>query len=131
MPRTHERTFRIRHYECDAYENVYYTNYLRYMQETAMDASAAAGFGASPMAVASVTRTPVKLPGPHSAITARSSGGLRLADRSASATRSISERPFRAGATACESGLPASARAALARGEVASIARTRPFTPRV
>ena len=46
MPRTHERTFRIRHYECDAYENVYYTNYLRYMQETAMDASAAAGFGA-------------------------------------------------------------------------------------
>ena len=46
MPRTHERSFRIRHYECDAYENVYYTNYLRYMQETAMDASAAAGFGA-------------------------------------------------------------------------------------
>ncbi len=47
MPRTHERSFRIRHYECDAYENVYYTNYLRYMQETAMDASAAAGFDAN------------------------------------------------------------------------------------
>lgn len=46
MPRAHERTFRVRHYECDAYENVYYTNYLRYIQETAMDASAAAGFGA-------------------------------------------------------------------------------------
>lgn len=46
MPRTHERTFRVRHYECDAYESVYYTNYLRYIQETAMDASAAAGFGA-------------------------------------------------------------------------------------
>ncbi|MBM3290573.1 MAG: acyl-[acyl-carrier-protein] thioesterase, partial [Candidatus Hydrogenedentes bacterium] len=46
MPRTHERTFRVRHYECDAYDGVYYTNYLRYIQETAMDASAAAGFGA-------------------------------------------------------------------------------------
>ncbi|NUM53764.1 MAG: acyl-CoA thioesterase [Candidatus Hydrogenedentes bacterium] len=46
MPRTHERTFRVRHYECDAYDTVYYTNYLRYIQETAMDASAAAGFGA-------------------------------------------------------------------------------------
>ena len=47
MPRTHERTFRVRHYECDAYDSVYYTNYLRYIQETAMDASAAAGFGAA------------------------------------------------------------------------------------
>lgn len=47
MPRTHERTFRVRHYECDAYDTVYYTNYLRYIQETAMDASAAAGFGAA------------------------------------------------------------------------------------
>ncbi len=45
MPLHHERTFRIRHYECDAYENVYYTNYLRYIQETALDASAVAGFG--------------------------------------------------------------------------------------
>jgi acyl-CoA thioester hydrolase len=44
MPRVHERTFRIRHYECDAYGHVNNTNYLRYMQETAFDASAAAGF---------------------------------------------------------------------------------------
>lgn len=47
MPRTFERTFRVRHYECDAYDRVYYTNYLRYIQETAMDASADAGFGAA------------------------------------------------------------------------------------
>lgn len=46
MALTHERVFRVRHYECDAYDTVYYTNYLRYIQETAMDASAAAGFGA-------------------------------------------------------------------------------------
>lgn len=39
-----ERTFRVRHYECDAYENVYYTNYLRYIQEAAMDASTSLGF---------------------------------------------------------------------------------------
>ena len=44
MPLTHERTFRIRHYECDAYGHVNNTNYLRYMQETALDASAAAGY---------------------------------------------------------------------------------------
>lgn len=42
-----ERTFRVRHYECDAYEMVYYTNYLRYIQETAMDASADVGFDAA------------------------------------------------------------------------------------
>ncbi len=42
-----ERTFRVRHYECDAYENVYYTNYLRYIQEAAMDASASLGFDAA------------------------------------------------------------------------------------
>jgi acyl-CoA thioester hydrolase len=42
-----ERTFRVRHYECDAYENVYYTNYLRYIQEAAMDASASIGFDAA------------------------------------------------------------------------------------
>jgi len=45
MAHQFERTFRVRHYECDAYETVYYTNYLRYIQETAMDASADAGFG--------------------------------------------------------------------------------------
>jgi acyl-CoA thioester hydrolase len=44
MPLTHERIFRIRHYECDAYGHVNNTNYLRYMQEAAFDASAAAGY---------------------------------------------------------------------------------------
>ncbi len=44
MPLTHERTFRVRHYECDAYGHVNNTNYLRYMQEAAFDASAAAGY---------------------------------------------------------------------------------------
>ena len=44
MPITHERTFRIRHYECDAYGHVNNTNYLRYMQEAAFDASAALGY---------------------------------------------------------------------------------------
>jgi acyl-CoA thioester hydrolase len=44
MPLTHERIFRVRHYECDAYGHVNNTNYLRYMQEAALDASAAAGY---------------------------------------------------------------------------------------
>lgn len=44
MPLTHVRTFRVRHYECDAYGYVKYTNYLNYMQEAAFDASAAAGY---------------------------------------------------------------------------------------
>ena len=44
MPLTHSRTFRVRHYECDAYGHVGNVNYLRYMQETAFDASAAAGY---------------------------------------------------------------------------------------
>ena len=44
MPRIHERTFRVRQYECDAYGHVNHANYLRYMQETAFDASAAAGY---------------------------------------------------------------------------------------
>lgn len=44
MPLIHERTFRIRFYECDAYGHVNHANYLRYMQETAFDASAAAGY---------------------------------------------------------------------------------------
>ena len=44
MPLIHERTFRVRHYECDAYGHVNHAHYLRYMQETALDASAAAGF---------------------------------------------------------------------------------------
>jgi acyl-CoA thioester hydrolase len=45
----HERAFRVRRYECDAYGHVNNTNYLRYMQESAMDAWAA---GAAPHAAA-------------------------------------------------------------------------------
>jgi acyl-CoA thioester hydrolase len=45
MPLTHTRSFRVRNYECDAYGHLNNANYVRYMQETAMDASAAAGFG--------------------------------------------------------------------------------------
>lgn len=44
MPLTHRRTFRVRHYECDAYGHVNQANYLRYMQEAAFDASAEAGY---------------------------------------------------------------------------------------
>ncbi len=44
MPLTHQRTFRVRHSECDAYEYVRYAVYLDYMQETAFDASVAAGY---------------------------------------------------------------------------------------
>ena len=44
VPLTHERTFRIRHYECDSYGHVNHANYVRYMQEAAFDASAAAGY---------------------------------------------------------------------------------------
>ena len=47
MPLIHERTFRVRHYECDTYGHLNGTNYLRYMQETAFDAAAAAGYGLS------------------------------------------------------------------------------------
>jgi acyl-CoA thioester hydrolase len=47
MPLIHERTFRVRHYECDAYGHLNGTNYLRYMQETAFDAAAAAGYDLS------------------------------------------------------------------------------------
>jgi len=44
MPLTHVRTFRVRHYECDAYGYVKDANYLNYMQEAAFDASATAGY---------------------------------------------------------------------------------------
>jgi acyl-CoA thioester hydrolase len=44
MPLTFTRDFRIRHYECDSFGHLNNTNYVRYMQETAFDASAAAGF---------------------------------------------------------------------------------------
>jgi acyl-CoA thioester hydrolase len=44
MPHTLTRKFRVRYYECDAHGYLKDANYLRYMQETAFDASAAAGF---------------------------------------------------------------------------------------
>ncbi|MBN1137245.1 MAG: YbgC/FadM family acyl-CoA thioesterase [Anaerolineae bacterium] len=44
MPLTHTRRFRVRHYECDLYGLVNPSNYVRYMQETAFDASAAVGY---------------------------------------------------------------------------------------
>ena len=44
MPLTHVRTFQVRYHECDSYGRVNHTNYLRYMQEAAFDASAAAGY---------------------------------------------------------------------------------------
>jgi acyl-CoA thioester hydrolase len=44
MPLTHVRTFPVRYYECDAYERLRPSNYARYMQEAAFDASAAAGY---------------------------------------------------------------------------------------
>ena len=44
MPLTHTRTFRVRHYECNAHDQVYPAVYMRYAQEAAFDASAAAGY---------------------------------------------------------------------------------------
>jgi acyl-CoA thioester hydrolase len=44
MPPTYVRTFRVRYYECDTFGRVNHTNYLRYMQEAAFDASAAVGY---------------------------------------------------------------------------------------
>ena len=44
MPLTHIRTFRVRHCECNAHKQVYPAVYMRYAQEAAFDASAAAGF---------------------------------------------------------------------------------------
>lgn len=44
MPLTYTRVFRVRHYECDGYGHLNHATYLRYMQETAFDASAAAGY---------------------------------------------------------------------------------------
>ncbi len=44
MPLIHERTFHVRHYECDRYRHVNNAVYLRYMQEAAFEASAAAGY---------------------------------------------------------------------------------------
>lgn len=44
MSAVHERSFRVRFYECDLYGHVNHANYLRYMQETALDASNAVGY---------------------------------------------------------------------------------------
>jgi len=44
MPFTHVSTFRVRYHECDYYGRVNHTNYLRYMQEAAFDASASVGY---------------------------------------------------------------------------------------
>jgi acyl-CoA thioester hydrolase len=44
MPLKHTSTFPIRFYECDAYSHVNNSNYVRYMQEAAFAASAAAGY---------------------------------------------------------------------------------------
>jgi acyl-CoA thioester hydrolase len=44
LPLIHIRNFRVRHYECDAFGHLNNANYVRYMQETAFDASSAAGY---------------------------------------------------------------------------------------
>lgn len=44
MPRVHIQDYQVRYYECDAYGHMNNTNYLRYMQEAAFEASAAAGY---------------------------------------------------------------------------------------
>ncbi len=44
MPLVHSRNFRVRHYECDAFGSLNNANFVRYMQETAFDASTAAGY---------------------------------------------------------------------------------------
>jgi acyl-CoA thioester hydrolase len=44
MPAMFRRTFRVRSYETDSYGHVNQANYLRYMQEAAIDASAAVGY---------------------------------------------------------------------------------------
>jgi acyl-CoA thioester hydrolase len=44
MPLTYTRSFRVRFHECDAHGHLNNANYLRYMQETAFDASASAGY---------------------------------------------------------------------------------------
>lgn len=44
MPLTHSSEFPVRFYECDAYGHVNNSNYVRYMQEAAFAASAAAGY---------------------------------------------------------------------------------------
>lgn len=45
MPAIYERAFRVRYDECDAYGHVKHASYLRFMQESAFDASADVGYG--------------------------------------------------------------------------------------
>lgn len=45
MPLTHQTSFQVRHYECDAYGHLNNAVYLRFMQEAAFNASAALGYG--------------------------------------------------------------------------------------
>lgn len=47
MSAIYKRVFRVRHYECDRYGHLNNVNYIRYMQETALDASADVGWDAS------------------------------------------------------------------------------------
>lgn len=54
MLHVHTVSFRVRHYECDAYGHVNNANYLRYMEEAAFRASTAAGYG--PEAYAAMNR---------------------------------------------------------------------------
>lgn len=44
MPATHIETFRVRHYECDAYGHLNNANYARYMEDAAFEASASVGY---------------------------------------------------------------------------------------
>ena len=44
MPATHIATFKVRHYECDAFGHLNNANYARYMEEAAFEASAAVGY---------------------------------------------------------------------------------------
>jgi acyl-CoA thioesterase FadM len=44
MPLVYERTFQVRHYECDAYGRLHHANLARFMQETAVAASANVGY---------------------------------------------------------------------------------------
>jgi acyl-CoA thioester hydrolase len=44
MPREYRREFRVREYECDLYGHVNNANYLRYMQQAAIEASADVGY---------------------------------------------------------------------------------------